>query len=62
MKNQAFRTEGIAFLKMEFLERLQKMTFKNAIPSSPNADFCKFLQYLPADLRNHKIASEVLQK
>ena len=52
MKHQAFRTEGIAFSKIAFLERLQTMTFKNATPSNPNADFCKFLQYLHADLQN----------
>ena len=58
---QAFRTEGIAFPKLEFLKRLQTTTLQNATPSAPNAYFDIFLQYLLADLRNAKNASEVLQ-
>ena len=61
MKYHAFRAEGIAFSNIAFLERLSNMTFKNATPSTPKADFCMFTQYLQADLRNREIASEVLQ-
>ena len=61
MKNQAFRTEGIGFPKLAFLERLQNTTLPNATPSAPNAYFYIFMQYILADLRNAKFASEVLQ-
>ena len=62
MKNQAFRTEGIALSKLECLERLQTTTSQHATPSAPNAYFCIFMQYFPADFRNAKIASDVLHK
>ena len=60
MQHPALRIECIAFQKTVLLERLQYTKLRDAAPSIPNADFCKRLQYVLADLRNDKIASGVL--
>ena len=60
MKYQAFRPRGIAFSKMEFLERLNKTTFTVEQQSTRNAYFCLFLQYLLGYFAISQISWDVL--
>ena len=60
IKKRTNELRGIAFLKMELFERLNKTTFTNARQFTRNTNFCLFLQYLRSDFTISQIRWEVL--